>query len=42
VYLNLESGQLPIAVVLSVILILFSLIVVLAVRATAERGGSVT
>jgi molybdate transport system permease protein len=42
VYLNLESGQLPIAVVLSVILILFSLVVVLAVRATAERGGSVT
>ena len=41
VYLNLESGQLPIAVVLSVILILFSLIVVLAVRATAERGGNV-
>jgi molybdate transport system permease protein len=40
VYLNLESGNLPVAVVLSVILIVFSLIVVLAVRATAERGGS--
>lgn len=42
VYLNLESGQLPIAVVLSVILIVFSSIVVIAVRATAERGGNVT
>jgi molybdate transport system permease protein len=42
VYLNLESGSLPIAIVLSVILIAFSLIVVLAVRATAERGGSTT
>ena len=42
VYLNLESGNLPIAVVLSAILIVFSLIVVLAVRATAERGGSTT
>lgn len=41
VYLNLESGQLPIAVVLSAVLIVFSLIVVLAVRATAERGGTV-
>jgi molybdate transport system permease protein len=40
VYLNLESGNLPIAIVLSVILIVFSLVVVLAVRATAERGGS--
>jgi molybdate transport system permease protein len=38
VYLNLESGNLPIAVVLSVILILFSLIVVVAVHATAQRG----
>jgi len=37
VYLNLESGNLPIAVVLSVILILFSLIVVVAVHTTAER-----
>ena len=41
VYLNLESGNLPIAVVLSAILIVFSLIVVVAVRATAERGGAV-
>jgi molybdate transport system permease protein len=38
VYLNLESGNLPVAVVLSVILILFSLIVVVAVHATAQRG----
>jgi molybdate transport system permease protein len=37
VYLNLESGNLPVAVVLSVILILFSLIVVVAVQTTAER-----
>jgi molybdate transport system permease protein len=37
VYLNLESGNLPVAVVLSVILILFSLIVVVAVHATADR-----
>jgi molybdate transport system permease protein len=37
VYLNLESGNLPIAVVLSVILILFSLLVVVTVHATAER-----
>ena len=42
VYLNLESGQLPIAVVLSVILILVSLFVVVAVRMMAERGGSTT
>lgn len=42
VYLNLESGNLPIAVVLSAILIVFSLIVVLAVRATAERDGATT
>jgi molybdate transport system permease protein len=40
VYLNLESGNLPIAVVLSVILVLFSLFVVIAVRAMAERGGN--
>jgi len=38
VYLNLESGNLPVAIVLSVILILFSLIVVVAVHATAQRG----
>jgi molybdate transport system permease protein len=37
VYLNLESGNLPVAVVLSVILILFSLIVVVTVHATADR-----
>lgn len=37
VYLNLESGNLPVAVVLSVILILFSLIIVVAVQTTAER-----
>ncbi len=37
VYLNLESGNLPVAVVLSVILILFSLVVVVAVQASAER-----
>jgi molybdate transport system permease protein len=37
VYLNLESGNLPVAVVLSVILILFSLIVVVTVHATAAR-----
>lgn len=37
VYLNLESGNLPVAVALSVILILFSLIVVLAVHVTARR-----
>jgi molybdate transport system permease protein len=37
VYLNLESGNVPIAVVLSVILILFSLVVVVAVHTTAER-----
>ena len=42
VYLNLESGNLPVAVVLSVILILFSLCVVIAVRAAAERGASTT
>jgi molybdate transport system permease protein len=40
VYLNLESGNVPIAVVLSVILIVVSLIVVIAVRAMAERGGN--
>jgi ABC-type sulfate transport system permease component len=39
VYLNLESGNLPVAVVLSVILILFSLIVVVTVHATAQRGS---
>ena len=38
VYLNLESGNLPVAIVLSVILILFRLIVVVAVHATAQRG----
>ncbi len=37
VYLNLESGNLPVAVVLSVILILFSLLVVVTVHATADR-----
>jgi molybdate transport system permease protein len=37
VYLNLETGDVPVAVALSVVLIAFSLIVVLAVRATAER-----
>ena len=39
VYLNLESGNLPVAVVLSVILILFSLVVVVTVHAAAQRGG---
>ena len=38
VYLNLESGNLPVAVVLSVILILFSLIVVVAVHVTADAA----
>ncbi len=42
VYLNLESGNVPVAVVLSTILIVFSLIVVVAVRATADRGGATT
>ncbi len=37
VYLNLESGNLPVAVVLSVILILFSLLVVVTVHTTAAR-----
>jgi len=37
VYLNLESGNLPVAIVLSVILILFSLIVVLCVHTAAAR-----
>ena len=37
VYLNLESGNLPVAVALSVILILFSLVVVLAVHVTSAR-----
>lgn len=37
VYLNLESGNLPVAVALSVILILFSLVVVLAVHITSAR-----
>ena len=37
VYLNLESGNLPIAVVLSVILILFSLLVVVTVHTSAAR-----
>jgi len=40
VYLNLESGNLPVAVVLSVILILFSLIVVVAVHTTEKRQTS--
>jgi ABC-type sulfate transport system permease component len=39
VYLNLESGSLPIATALSVVLIVFSLIVVAAVRITAERAA---
>jgi molybdate transport system permease protein len=37
VYLNLESGNLPVAVVLSVILILFSLLVVFTVHTTSAR-----
>jgi molybdate transport system permease protein len=40
VYLNLESGSLPIATALSIVLIVFSLIVVAAVRLTAERVPS--
>jgi molybdate transport system permease protein len=40
VYLNLETGSIPIAVALSVILIAFSLIVVLAVRATVGRAAA--
>ncbi len=38
VYLNLESGTLPVATALSVVLIAFSLIVVAAVRVTSERA----
>jgi molybdate transport system permease protein len=37
VYLNLESGNLPVAVVLSVILILLSLVIVVIVHATSAR-----
>lgn len=37
VYLNLESGDLPVATTLSIVLVVFSLIVVAAVRLTAER-----
>ncbi len=40
VYLNLESGTLPVATALSVVLIAFSLIVVVAVRLTADRTGT--
>lgn len=39
VYLNLESGNVPVAIVLSVILILFSLLVVLGVHTYARRAG---
>jgi molybdate transport system permease protein len=41
VYLNLESGNLPVAVTLSAILVVFSLLVVIAVRAFAERGAPI-
>jgi molybdate transport system permease protein len=40
VYLNLESGDLPIATALSIVLVAFSLFVVAAVRLTAEREAA--